>query len=178
MKNIFKIIIIFVLLVIVFLVVNYNSNDLPAVPVNSFNDCVEAGNSVMESYPRQCITLDGRHFVEDIGNELEQVDLIRVDSPRPNTLISSPLTVSGSARGYWFFEADAPVFLYDNNNDLISTGIATAIGNWMTEDIIGFKAELEFDLPDTKTGWLILQNDNPSDLRENDRELRIPIKFK
>jgi len=34
--------------------------------VNSFEDCVNAGLPVMESYPRQCSTPDGRTFVETI----------------------------------------------------------------------------------------------------------------
>ena len=35
--------------------------------IDSFEDCVAAGNPVMESYPRQCRTSDGRNFVEDIN---------------------------------------------------------------------------------------------------------------
>lgn len=34
--------------------------------INSFEDCIAAGNPAMESYPRQCITKDGQHFVEEI----------------------------------------------------------------------------------------------------------------
>ena len=33
--------------------------------INSFDDCVKAGNPVMESYPRQCATPDGRSFTEE-----------------------------------------------------------------------------------------------------------------
>lgn len=36
--------------------------------ISSFNDCIAAGNPAMESFPRQCITKDGRHFVEQISN--------------------------------------------------------------------------------------------------------------
>ena len=43
-----------------------------------------------------------------IGNELEKADMIRVDAPRPNQVIQSPLTVKGEARGAWFFEASFP----------------------------------------------------------------------
>jgi len=35
--------------------------------INSFEDCVAAGNPIMESYPRQCRTEDGKHFVEEIS---------------------------------------------------------------------------------------------------------------
>jgi len=34
------------------------------VSVTSFEECVAAGNPVMESYPRQCRTADGKNFVE------------------------------------------------------------------------------------------------------------------
>ncbi len=34
--------------------------------IHSFEECVAAGNPVMESYPRQCRTNDGKHFVESI----------------------------------------------------------------------------------------------------------------
>ena len=47
----------------------------------------------------------------------------------------------------------------------------------MTKDFVPFKAELEFSLPSTETGVLILEKDNPSGLPENDDELRIPIRF-
>lgn len=35
--------------------------------VGSFEECAAAGNPIGESYPRQCFTLDGRHFVETVG---------------------------------------------------------------------------------------------------------------
>lgn len=34
--------------------------------INSFDECVVAGYPVMESYPRQCKTSDGKIFVEQI----------------------------------------------------------------------------------------------------------------
>ena len=34
--------------------------------INNFDECVAAGNPVMESHPRQCRTVDGNHFVEKI----------------------------------------------------------------------------------------------------------------
>ncbi|MBI2663739.1 hypothetical protein HYX10_00150 [Candidatus Woesearchaeota archaeon] len=37
--------------------------------INSFEECVNAGNPVMESYPRQC-SADGAMFVEEIGQQL------------------------------------------------------------------------------------------------------------
>lgn len=39
---------------------------LDAPRVTNFEECAAAGNPVMESYPRQCRTPDGSHFVESI----------------------------------------------------------------------------------------------------------------
>ena len=38
--------------------------------VTSFEECVAAGNAVMESYPRQCRDADGMLFVEDISDDV------------------------------------------------------------------------------------------------------------
>ena len=147
------------------------------VVVSNFEECVEQGNAVMESYPRQCRAQDGRTFTEDIGNELEKTDLIRANNPRPNQVISSPITVSGEARGYWFFEASFPVRLYDANNVEIALGIAQAQEDWMTEDFVPFEVVLDFEKPATAEGTLVLERDNPSGLAENADALMIPVKF-
>jgi len=49
---------------------------MPSIPsmINSFEECVAAGNPVMESYPRQCRTQDGKHFVESLS-EQEQCEI-------------------------------------------------------------------------------------------------------
>lgn len=152
--------------------------------VTNFDECAAAGNAIMESYPRQCRSVDGQLFVENVGNVLEKIDLIRLTTPLPNTIISSPLSISGEARGYWFFEASFPVVLTNWDGLIIAEGIATADGEWMTEDFVPFTATLEFvspyaaDAPDFMSrGALILQRDNPSGLPENDDALEIPVVF-
>lgn len=42
---------------------------MPQTNIATFEECAAAGNPVMESYPRQCRTTDGRIFVEEISNE-------------------------------------------------------------------------------------------------------------
>ncbi len=39
---------------------------VPLNEINSFKDCISAGNPIMESYPRQCKTANGQTFVEEI----------------------------------------------------------------------------------------------------------------
>lgn len=143
--------------------------------INSFEECVSADYPVMESYPRQCKTPDGRSFTEDIGNELEKIDLIRVNNPRPNQIIQSPILIKGEARGYWFFEATFPIKLINENGEVIVQHYAQAKDDWMTEDFVSFEVELNFEIINTQKGTLILEKSNPSDLPENYDKLRIPV---
>lgn len=147
------------------------------ITVTDFESCITAGNPVMESYPRQCKTADGRSFTEDIGNALEKENLIQADMPRPNDVVISPLKISGQARGTWFFEASFPVVLLDGNDNIIVQHYAQAQDEWMTEDFVPFETELAFTKPATKKGKLILKKDNPSGLPEYDDELVIPVSF-
>jgi Immunoglobulin-like domain of bacterial spore germination len=110
--------------------------------------------------------------------------LIIVDVPLPNTLISSPLQITGKARGPWYFEASFPVSVVNWDGLIIAEGIATAEGDWMTEDFVPFTATLTFTSPYQATdpvfmqkGALILQKDNPSGLPEHDAAIEIPLKF-
>jgi hypothetical protein len=143
--------------------------------INSFEDCIAGGFPVMESYPRQCRAGDETLFVEDIGNELEKIDLIRLDSPRPNQGIQSPLGISGEARGFWYFEADFPIRLLDEAGNEIAITIAQAQGDWMTEEFVPFKATLTFSAPPGTRGTLVLEKDNPSGLPENADALIVPV---
>ncbi len=149
----------------------------PVSGVSSFEECLAAGYPILESYPRQCRTPDSRTFAEDIGNELEKTDLIRIDFPRPNQIIQSPLVIEGEARGFWFFEADFPIKLFDGNGQLLALAIAHSREDWMTEGFVPFEAEIVFDRPVTEKGTLVLEKDNPSGLPENADELRLPVKF-
>ena len=147
------------------------------VSVTNFDECIATGNPAMESYPRQCS--DGNNtFTEYIGNEMEKMDLIRIDSPRPNTVITSPLSITGEAVGNWFFEADFPVELYDASGNLLARGIATAQSDWMTESFVPFLTKLQFSKPEDKHGLLILRKDNPSGIPLYNDSLEVPVYFK
>jgi hypothetical protein len=155
---------------------NPQNKPTPAAQINNFEDCATK-YPVMESYPRQCNAPDGKHFVENIGNEMEMGDLIKVDSPRPNAKVSNPLTITGQARGTWYFEASFPIKIADANGQGLGTVPAQAQEDWMTKDFVPFTATIEFAVPTAATGNLILKNDNPSGDPSKDKQLIIPIKF-
>ncbi len=112
-----------------------------------------------------------------IKENKEKNDLIRVENIQTNQVIKSPLIIRGEARGFWFFEADFSVKIFDQEENLLGQGIAIAQSEWMTEDFVPFVAEIEFIKPSTKKGILVLEKDNPSGLPEHADQLIIPIKF-
>lgn len=106
--------------------------------------------------------------------------LIVLTKPTPLSLISSPITLTGMARGYWFFEASFPITIINWDGLIIGEGIATAQDDWMTENFVPFTATVHFTIdPETpyRRGTIILKKDNPSGLPENDNALEIPITF-
>lgn len=176
-----KVLIFVLVLVLVFLIFNFlkeGNKYTDNKKANNFEECVEAGGVIIGTYPTQCRTKDNQVYIENIGNELEKINLIQIDFPRPNDKISSPLEIGGQARGTWFFEGDFPVVLTDLGGLIIAKGFLSAEGDWMTEDFVDFSGTLEYAKPDYgKKGTLILQKDNPSGLEENDDALEVPIKF-
>ena len=175
-----KVVIIFitVLILLIGLSMIYYLGNGSNVTVTNFEECEKAGYLVLESYPAQCRTPDGKSFTQDIGNEFEVIDFISVSSPRPGQNITSPLTGTGQARGTWYFEAQFPVELVAENGEGLTSSIAEAEGEWMTEDFVPFSTTITFEKPSVLKGNLILKNANPSGLSENSEELTIPVRFK
>ena len=105
-------------------------------------------------------------------------DTIVVDTPKSGAAIASPLTVTGKARGTFYFEASFPVKLLDANGNVIAQGPAQAQSNWMTTDFVPFTAKLTFVQPAPGThGKIVLMNDNPSGDPAKQKELDIPVTF-
>lgn len=119
--------------------------------------------------------IGGESALGDGGSTM--AELIVVETPQPHDIVSSPLEVKGKARGFWFFEADFPVKLLDENSKEIGAAIARAQGEWMTEDFVAFRATLEFSAGTSTKGTLLLIKDNPSGLPEHDNQLEIPLRF-
>ncbi len=104
-------------------------------------------------------------------------DLVVVNSPLPGTTVRSPLVISGKARGPWYFEGSAPIFLLDASGTVVASGHITAQGEWTTTDFVPFTVTLTFTTPTTTTGTLILKNDNPSGDPTKDKRIEIPVRF-
>ena len=141
--------------------------------ITSFAECAAAGNPVMESFPRQC-SFNGQTFIEEIGSNAN----INLISPLANEIITSPLTIKGEAKGAWYFEAQFPIKLEDEEGNVLAQTAAHAQGEWMTENMVPFTAEVTFNPSDKEKGFLILEKDNPSGLPENADSIKVPVLFK
>jgi len=105
-------------------------------------------------------------------------DLIRADSPEPGSTITSPLTLSGQARGTWYFEASFPYELDAQDGTVLAQGPAQAQGEWTTTDFVPFLATITFPAqPAGSKGMLTLKKDNPSGDPAHDDKLIIPVTF-
>ncbi len=145
--------------------------------ITSFDECVAAGFPIMETYPEQCKTTDGTTFTKDIDPADNLENMIQVDLIKDGDTVSSPLTITGKARGQWYFEASFPVEVVDDNGNLLAQTPAQAKGEWMTEDFVPFEVTLNFVASSTNQGKIIFKRDNPSGLPENDAQLEIPVNF-
>lgn len=106
----------------------------------------------------------------------DQPEII-LDDLKGGETVASPLKVTGKALGNWFFEGTLPVQIENTQGELIGMAPARALDDWQQAGYVRFEAEVPFD-PGTETrGALIIKNDNPSGLRENDKALKIPVFF-
>lgn len=105
-------------------------------------------------------------------------DLIVVASPTKDQKVSSPVTVTGKARGTWYFEASFPVEIHDASGKLIGQGPAQAQGDWMTTEFVPFKATITFTAqPAGSHGTIVFKNDNPSGDPARDQQVSVPVQF-
>jgi len=107
----------------------------------------------------------------------EEEENIRITSPQPNDIVTSPLVITGEARGTWYFEGEFPVDLYDKDCIKIGEGYASAQEFWMVPDFVSFQATIEFDPGDSTTGMLVLGKHNPTGCVQFDDNLLVPVGF-
>jgi hypothetical protein len=88
--------------------------------------------------------------------------------------ISLPLTLEGTVKGNWFFEGSFPVYLLNDKDEILSVGLATTDGEWMTDATIPFHVTIP-TFHYTGSGSILFKKDNPSDDPKHDRSYRVPV---
>lgn len=102
-------------------------------------------------------------------------DVVVVELPFPGAVTGKTFSVIGEARGYWFFEASFPIEVRGADGALLTTVVAQAQSDWMTEDFVPFTAQVT--VPESYMGpaTVVLKKDNPSGLPKNDASVSFPI---
>lgn len=172
----------------------WGQSDRPSVGATNFEECVGAGNPVMESHPRQCNDVrTGKTFVEQLDEEVQD-DVpelktreyqsakgvtVFINNWAYNREVTSPLTITGQVPGSWSHEGVFPIsIVYQDDIGLPGT-TAELQGDWMTDELVPFTATLTFD--DTligDEGVIVLRNANPSGMPANDDSLGLEVKFR
>jgi hypothetical protein len=164
--------------------------------VASFQECVDAGYPVMESYPRQCRVPDGETYVESVSSASSVSSVstassstaassfssrsapaanITVSEPAANQLVTSPLTIRGTAR---VFENTVSYRIVDETGRNLAEGFTTA----QSPDTGQFgpyaiTAELASDIvPQNGRGFIEVFTESAQDGSEIDK-VRVPVRF-
>lgn len=142
-------------------------------------DRIALYGTVDPSSKNELITiLQNIQFISEEEVKTPISDLIKVEKPLPNLEVTSPLTVKGKARGYWFFDGIAGLRLEDKDGKVLAESRIIAQDNWTTEDFVPFSGTLKFDATNDERGYLIFERANPSGKSENKKEYRLPVLFK
>jgi hypothetical protein len=109
---------------------------------------------------------------------MEPTNVIQLRSLAANDVVTSPLVVTGAARNNWFFEAQFPVHLVDDSGRELARAAAHAQGDGTAQTFVPFTVTLFFVVPPgDSVGTLVFQTDNPSGIKELQREKRLPVRF-
>ncbi len=147
-----------------------------AAVLDDFEECVAAGNPIMESYPRRCQSAN-KIFTEDIGNAIEMADEIRVVIPRPNQGVTLPLVIKGEARGGWFYKGAFSIELLGASGQQIAIAEAQALEDWMTDRFVPFTADVVLEgsaIPERAV--FIFRKNSPTGT-EVDVKLTLPVRI-
>lgn len=113
-----------------------------------------------------------------VGTEASSDEIV-IEAPTSGDTVSSPITLTGRARGSWYFEASAPVAVMDATGKIIGNGYITANGEWMTTEFVPFSGTITYEnTSNAEGGAIIFMNDNPSGDESRAKYVAIPVYFR
>lgn len=148
--------------------------------VDDFETCAAAGHPILQTFPEQCVA-NGVTYVQQTDSATSTADVIFNEAPADNSTVSSPVKVTGQARGQWFSEAQFPVQVIAADGSTV-LGQATAHadssdGSWMTSAFVPWTADVTFARGTSTSGFIRLVKDNPSGNPATDAHVDIPVNF-
>ncbi|OGI82828.1 hypothetical protein A3B93_00280 [Candidatus Nomurabacteria bacterium RIFCSPHIGHO2_02_FULL_42_24] len=118
-------------------------------------------------------TANKKDNLEILGNKNDLVSFSIV----PGEKVSGVRNVTGSVQGGYFFEGNIIINILDADKNPLpyGPGYAQATTDWMTAGPVSFAFDLDFSAISKGPAYIEIHNDNPSDLREYDKNILIPI---
>jgi len=108
---------------------------------------------------------------EILGNKDDLVSF----SVLPGSKVSGLVAYKGVIKGAYFFEANILVNILDANKNVLKQGNAMATTEWMTAEPVSFEGKMDFTGLTKGPGFIEIHNDNPSDMREYDKSVLVPV---
>jgi len=106
-----------------------------------------------------------------LGNKDDLVSFSIVPGSKVRGLVS----YRGVIKGAYFFEANIVINILDVNKKLLKASNAMAVGDWMTSGPVNFEGNIDFSSLPKGSAYIQIHNDNPSDMRQYDKSVLIPI---
>ncbi|MBP9758239.1 GerMN domain-containing protein [Candidatus Dojkabacteria bacterium] len=157
--------VIFFLLSIIIILLGIILYKLVFTNKSNTTDDLSTPNVTVTSFPSKGIN---RVFSQK-GEELQ------IFQPDSLSEIKSPLVIEGEVRGVWYFEGTFPIRIEDKDGNLIKQGIAQSSEDWMSDDWVGFRASIDFDVENTTDAKIVFERSNPSGLPENEDQATFDI---
>ena len=101
-------------------------------------------------------------------------DDIVLNSPTPGITVGHSFSVTGQARGTWYFEASFPIEVTKPDGSVLVQTHGSAQGDWMTPDFVPFSASVDVGSY-RGLATLTLKRDNPSGMPSYDASISLPI---
>lgn len=112
------------------------------------------------------------------GMNINENDFVKVSKPEYNETIASPYTVKGEAKGSWFYDNAFPIKLFDEKGNLVAETMAkTKEKDFKDTDFVSFEATLEFWIPKTELGTILLEKGRSLGSLESVQSLSISVRF-
>ena len=96
-------------------------------------------------------------------------------SVKPGDTISGVLDFNGTVKNAYFFEGNIGINALDENKNVLKRGNAMATTEWMTSEPVSFEGSIDLTGLPSGPGYIQIANDNPSDRRDLDKFIFIPI---
>ncbi|MEK7540321.1 MAG: Gmad2 immunoglobulin-like domain-containing protein [Patescibacteria group bacterium] len=111
---------------------------------------------------------------KEVNTNTAATEEVHITAPEKNSQVTTPIAVSGTAPGTWFFEGSFPVRLEDLQGNILTQTYTQAQGEWMTEGPVEFTSSVEYSVSEETSAVLVFQPDDPSGLGVTE-EYRHPV---